>query len=66
MGEFKRNKEESKEMTYFAESIKGTVEEDKNCSTGHLGDVVQRLTGIVAYPGIWVIETCQNWLHQLR
>lgn len=44
-------------ITHFAESIEGTVEEHKHCSTCHFRDVVERLTGIVAYPCIWVIKT---------
>ena len=53
-------------MAYFAEAVKCAVEEDKDCSTRHFRDVVQRLTGIVTDPCIRVVETGQYRLNQFR
>ena len=61
----KGGKIERRVLTDLAEPVKGTVEEDQNGSTGHLGDVVQTLAGVVAYTGVRVIETGQDWLDQL-
>ena len=60
-----QGREDREGVTDLAEPIKGTVEEDQNGSTGHLGDVVQTLAGVVAYTGVRVIETGQDWLDQL-
>ena len=58
--------EMERESTDLAEAVEGAVEEDEDCSTGHLGDVVERLTGIVADPGIRVIKAGQDRLDQFR
>ena len=60
-----QGREERRVLTDLAEPVKGTVEEDQNGSAGHLRDVVQTLTGVVAYTGVRVIETGQDWLDQL-
>ena len=52
--------------SHLAESLKDAVEEHKNSSTSHLGDVVQGLTGIVSHPCILVLKTGQYWLNQFR
>ena len=44
-------------MTDLAQSIEYVVEEDEYGSSGHLGDVVERFTGIVAYASIRVFKT---------
>ena len=51
-------------LTHLAEAIKGTIEEHQNSTACHLRDVVQRLAGIVANPGIGIIETRQNRLNK--
>ena len=48
----------------LAHSIKYIVEEYKHCPPGNLGDVIERLTGIVAHTSVWVFKTSQNWLNQ--
>ena len=53
-------------VTDFAEAVKGAVEEHQDGSSGHLGDVVERLAGVVANSRVGIIETRQNWLDQLR
>ena len=50
---------------YLAESVEYAVEEDENRTTGHLGDVVEGLAGVVAHTGILVLKTGQNRLDQL-
>ena len=53
-------------MTHFAESIKGTVEEDEYSSSGDFRDIVERLAGVVANTGVWVVKTGQNRLNEFR
>ena len=51
---------------HLAQTIKDVVEEDKDSSSSHFRDVVQRLTGVVSHTSIRILKTRQHWLDQLR
>ena len=50
---------------YLAKSVKYSIEEDKNISSRHLGNIVQRFTRIVAHAGVLVHKTRQHRWHKL-
>lgn len=49
---------------YLTKPIKDVVEKYEHCSTCHLGNVVERLAGVVPHTGILVLKTGQDRLDQ--
>jgi len=50
---------------YLAQTVEDIVEEDEYGTASDFDDVVQGLTGVVAYTTVGVVETCQHRFHQL-
>lgn len=51
--------------SYLTQPVKQDVEVWQHCTSGHLDDVVEGLTSVVAQPTVCIIKAGQHWFNQL-